>query len=421
MMKKVLMLSFVLFTAFRSFSQTLEDVNNMLGKKDYAAAKAAIDKYMSDPAHTTTYDGWYFKGFVYNSFSRQPQVSKTDAYNYKIAAFDAFKKNQQLDRLDLMMKGEAYRSYLDLYLGFYDLGARQFNEKDFAASYNSFLKAQEIENFILAKGFSYEEVKLSKIDTSLIVNLGAAALQSKDTLKGISHYRNITDANIGGKDYEAIYEYLASYYREKNDDANLQAILAKGKNLYPQNKLWQEIELQKLSAGGDKTAMFARYEELYRNEPSNFTNTYNYSVELYNHIYKDQKDTSFATKTKLTEVLRTAIANDNTADLEGTGLLANHLYNWAADYSSAAALIKGTKPEDIKKKKALNALANAKMDEAIIPSDKMVQHYVSLPTLTGRQKVNYQQFLNYLSDIYITRANPKKAAEYDKLRDAIKY
>ncbi|MEJ7611216.1 MAG: hypothetical protein WKF88_08575 [Ferruginibacter sp.] len=422
-MKKILLFSFLCCITGLSYAQSLEDINGLIGKKQYAEAKAAIDKYIADPKNVSSYESWYFKGFIYNAYSKEPGVSKADAYAYKLAAFDAFKKNQALDRLDLMMKTEFYYSYLDLYQSLYDMGAGQFNDKDYAGALRSFMRAQEIENYILSKNYTYKELALSKTDTALIMNMGASALLGKDSAAAVSNYRKLTDIGIVGKDYEQIYEFLVGYYSDRNDKTNLQPMLAKAKAAYPKNNYWNALELEKLAAGGDKTALFARYEELYKTDPSNFTNSYNYAVEIYNSLYgKDVTSPDPAMEARLTDVLKTTIAIDK--GIDATALMANHLFNWAADHSTKAALIKdgkGAKPEDLKKKKDLNILAVAKMDETIPYAEQVKKYYADKATLTVKEKLNYQLVLGYLSDIYVAKANPKKAAEYDRVRDSIKF
>ena len=418
-MKKVLILTLLVTGTFRGFSQSLEDINKLMEKNQFLPAKDAIDKYLGDPKNASSAEGFYYKGRIYNSLSRAGTTSKPDAYTYKIIAFDAFKQNQQLDKMDFRMKSEFYKSYLDLYAGFYDLGAQQFNDKDYTGAYNSFLKASEIENFILSKKYIYEQVKLNTLDTSLILNIATAALQAKDNVNAEMYYRKLTDAGIIGKDYEQIYEFLVSYYNEKKDEVNLQNILSKAKTAYPKNNYWNEMEMERLVKSGDKKAMFAKYEELYVKDPANFGNNYNYAIEMYNYIYKDLKDTDPASKDKLTALLKNAILHDTTID--ATSLLTNHLFNAAADLSTSAALIKSTKPDDVKKKKELNTLAIAKMDETIPYAEKLIKHYSSQPKLTTKQKANEMTMLGFLSDIYSAKGNPKKSAEYDKMRSDIKF
>ncbi len=420
-MKKVLVFSLLLAVAGRSFSQKLEDINGLMDKKLYPAAKSAIDKYTADSKTATDGQGWYYKGFVYNSYSKDPSVSSADAFSYKSTAYDAFRKSQQYDKNELNLKTEFYASYFDLYLGFYGLGGVQFNNKDFTGAYKSFSKAQEVENYILQKKYTNEQVALYALDTSLVMNMGASALQSGDTTSAVKAYRRIADQGVTGADYQAIYEYLASYYFDKNDENNLQPFLAKAKAAYPQDKYWDALEIEKLSNNGDKTALFARYDELFKADPNNFTNTYNYGVVLYNEMYgKDAKTpVDPAMREKLTAVLKAAIPND--PNIESSLLLSSHLFNWASDYSTQAALIKGAKPDDVKAKKELTTKAVAKMDEAIPYGQKTVDFYKAKATLTTKEKLNYKSVLNNMSDLYAAKADPKKAAEYDKLADAIKF
>ena len=418
-MKKVLIFILIIVGSSSVFSQSLEDINKLMDKQQFLPAKAAIDKYLADSKNASSAEGYYYKGRIYNSLSRDAATPKADAYAYKLVALEAFKKNQSLDKMDLRMKTEFYKSYLDIYAGLYDLGAQQFNDKDFGGAYNSFLKANEVENFILSRKYSYDEVKLNAFDTSLIMNIATAALQAKDNANAALNYRKIFDAGITGKNYEQVYEFLASYYKGKQDEMNLGNILTKAKIAYPQNNYWNEMEMDKLTQSGDKKAMFAKYEEQYVKDPANFANNYNYAVEMYNNIYKDLKDTDPASKEKLTALLKNAILHDTTID--ATSLLANHLFNAAADLSTSAALIKGTKPDELKKKKDLNALSIAKMDETIPYAEKVLKYYDALPKLTNRQKANYLTITGFLSDIYSAKGNPKKAAEYDKIRSGIKF
>ena len=422
-MKKLCFFSFVLFAAASSYAQSLEDIGKVMDKQQYAAAKVSIEKYISDPKNAASAEAWYYKGRIYNSLSRDTTVAKQDAYNYKQTAFDAFKKNQQLDKLDLRMKTEFFKSYLDLYLGYYDLGAQNFNLKNFPAAYNAFSKSQEMENFILSKNYLYNEIKLNKLDTALVMNIAASALQGSDTLNAIINYRRITDAGLTGLDYERVYEYLARYYVEKKDNGNAQTILAKAKAAYPTNNFWNALEVEQISKSGDIKALFARYDDLYNKDPRNFANSYNYAVEMYNSLWaNDNKSPDTTLFLKLSTVLKSAIAVDESMD--ATMLLNNHLFNVAADYSTKSALIKvakTTKPDELKKKKELNASSITYMNELIPYGEKMVSFLSGKTTLTTKQKINYKQVAGYLSDAYRVKGDLKKSAEYDKIIDSIKF
>ena len=422
-MKKSCFFSFVLFVAAVANAQSLDDIGKLMEKNKYDAAKVSIEKYIAEPKNAASAEAWYYKGRIYNSLSKDSTVAKQDAYNYKQTAFDAFKKNQQLDKFDLRMKTEFYKSYLDLYLGFYDLGAQNFNLKNYPAAYNSFTKSQEMENFILSKNYLYDEIKLNKLDTALVMNIAASALQASDTLNAVINYRRITDAGITGLDYERVYEYLGRYYLEKKDNSNAQMILAKAKTAYPTNNFWNALEVEQISKSGDIKALLARYDELYNKDPRNFANSYNYAVEMYNSLWANvNKSPDTALFLKLTTVLKSAIAVDESMD--ATMLLNNHLFNVAADYSTKAALIKvikTTKPDELKKKKDLNASSINYMNELIPYGESMMKFLSAKTTLTTKQKINYKQVANYLSDAYRLKGDLKKSAEYDKITDSIKF
>lgn len=417
-MKKISILMMLAFFSLHGFSQSLDDVREMLNKKDYVGAKNGIDKYLANPANATKPEAWYLKGRAYNAYSYEKTTPEAELYNLKNSAFEAFKKNQQLDPKDVALKLENYSSYLDLYFSLYDLGANLFNAKNFEGAYNSFKKSMEVENYILTKQYVYTQATLHPLDTSLILNTAVAATQAKKIDEAVGYYRKLTDANIAGDGYKEVYEYLVDYYNKKEDAVSLADILAKAKKFYPANNYWNQVELDNVAAKGDKGALFAKYDDMLAKDPGNFALAYNYAVELYNKNYGNDAKGDEASKEKLSSVLKTAIASDQ--GIDATVLMANHTYNMASDAVAAKSLIKGTKPEDVKKKAELVALSNKKMDECISYSDIVAKYYEGKTDLKPKQAANYKIVLGYLSDIYSLKGDAKKSAEYEKKRTAIK-
>lgn len=419
-MKKYCFLFGLIFTATSIVkSQSIEEINEMMGKLQFRQAKTAIDKYMQNPKKAEDSEGWYYKGRIYNSLSRDSSVSASEVYDLKNEAFNAFQKNQQYDKKDFYMQMEQYTSYLDLYAGFYDFGAKQFNGKNYEVALNSFKKANEVKDFILNKNYKYDQATLYPIDTSLIMNIAASALQAKKEAEAVSYYKKLTDASVSGPDYKEIYEYMVDYYVKKGDTDSYKPLLEKAKRLYPKSDMWNDIEIKAVSGGGDKKALFAKYEELISQNPSSFLLQYNYAAEMYNSLYgKDATNAGDSIlSNKLTSVLKNAIAIE-TDDITATMLLTNHLYNYSADQLNAANMIKSTKPEDLKNKNAIKASANNSMDECISYAEKAVKYYEDISSKTPIQKANYKIVLGYLSDIYSIKKNRVKADEYDKKNHA---
>jgi mevalonate kinase len=201
--------------------------------------------------------------------------------------------------------------------------------------------------------------------------------------------------------------------------ANFNAIIEKGKKLYPESEYWVSMQLENMRKNSDQAQMFAKYEEMIAQNPTNYVVPYNYSIELFNSIYgKDAKPADeMAAKDKLTAALKKAIANDKGKD--ATILMTKHLYNKSSDMSIAATLVKGTKPEDVKKRAELVEKTKAQMDEFLEYAKQGVAYYESLPSLKPVQRATYQELLTNMSEIYNYKKDTKSAAEIDKKKAAL--
>lgn len=419
-MKKISMFVALCFASVSIYAQNLDDVNKLLGNQKFAEAKAAIDKILADPKNASKSDAWYFKGRAYNAYSYDKQITLTEKYDLKLAAFDAFKKVQELDTKDMRLKLENYLSYIDLYGGFYDVGANAFNEKNFDASFDAFKKTMEVEKYIQSKGYTYTDVKLHALDTGLVLNTAIAAMQAKKIEEAVSYYRILSDASVNEKQYQEVYEYLVDYYNKKDDQTNLQLMLQKGKSIYPESEFWTDVEVENVKKKGDKSALFAKYDELLTQYPTNFLLPYNYAIEMYNMLYVgDEKPANAeAQKLKLTEVLKKAIANDK--GIDATILMTKHLYNVSSDLSVEVTKIKSTKPEDVKKKAEATAKAKSVMTEFLSYGDKVIAFYEpQLQSLKPVQKATFKELLTNMSEVYTYQKNAAKAAEIEKKKAAL--
>jgi len=423
-MKKIAFFVLLLAIANLVYSQSIDDINDMMGEKNYKGARKAIDTYLSVPKNQGKSDGWYYKGRIYNALSYDSSLSHADVFILKTDAFDAFEKYLALDTKEVRMKMESYLSFLDLFYGFNDLGIFFFNDKDFKSSFNAFKKSMELKDFILQKKYDYPQAKLYAFDTSLILNTATAASQAKLDSEAVMYFKQITDANISSKDYQNVYEYLADYYSKKGEMASLEELLVKARKFFPQDDFWDAIELGDAEKSGDAKAIRAKYEERIAANPTSFALWYDYSVLLYNTIYINIDTTAVSNydsliailKDKLTSNLKEAIKYDKSID--ATILMSNHLYNIASDYSSDLLMLKGNKPEDIKKRNELKSLTNKAMDDFIPYGDAVLNYYDAQPSLKPAQKANYRTVAQNMSEVYNYKVDTSKAAQYDKKRSA---
>ena len=99
--------------------------------------------------------------------------------------------------------------------------------------------------------------------------------------------------------------------------------------------------------------------------------------------------------------------------------MTRHLYNAAYDYQDSSKKIKGVKPEDVKKRADAKAMFLKKIDECIPYAEGVTGYYGAMATLKPIQKANYKIILDLLSQMYATKGDLKKSAEYDKKKSEL--
>ena len=413
-MKKISLILLLLTGSLISIAQSLDEINELMGKFEYKKAKEGIDKYLGDPKNAAKSDGWYFKGRIYNALSKDSLVSIEDAMNYKLGAFNAFKKYQELDAKDIRFILENHISYFDLYNGFFDIGAKAFNGNNYETAFNGFKNAALVEDYIRLKGYETNGFKFSSLDTSLVLNTAIAARNAKKDDDAAIYYKQLADANLTAGNYLDVYEWLAEYYAKKKDKASFDAILEKGRKFYPKDEYWAELDIRESTEGLNKPDMFKKYDELMAKYPDNYVLHYNYSVELYHYIYSEEMKNAntSAYKTKLPELLKKVIAIKSTS--EANFLMMLFLYNNSIDLSEDARKLKGPKAEDLKKKRALEAEAAKEMNESIPYAETVVNLFPGIQKPKSSEKINYKQALNILKTIYDLKKDAAKSALYDK-------
>jgi hypothetical protein len=420
-MKKYFLMATVLLAGVAAIGQSLEDINKYMLLNQNKKAKELVDKFLAESKNVNKADGWFYKGRIYNAASKDSGIAVSEAMNLKIQSFEAFKKCQTLDAKDVSLKNESYVSYFDLYQTFFQLGADEYNAKNYKSSFEGFKNALNIHEYVSSRGYEYKGFKFSAFDTTTTEYTASAAYLAKDTVTAMEYYKKIANANIGGEKYLNIYQSLAEYYLKIKDESNLKAILEKGRTIYPQDDYWTEVEIEAVAKAGNKQALHAKYEELMKRNPGEYKWSYNLGVDLFNGLYTaDEKPTNpIAAKAKLTEVLKTSIAAQGDKGIEAKMLMTRHAYNDAYDYQDSAKKLKGMTPDIVKKRNEAKAMFLKKVDECLPYAESVSSFYGAQATLKPTQKSNYKIVLDLLSQLYSAKNDLKKAAEYDKKKATV--
>jgi hypothetical protein len=405
----------LLFTTIgsMSFAQSIDDIKDEMGT-DMMKAKTMIDKFVSNPKNATKPEGQYYKALIYNSISKKDSLKNACA-DCKMEAFEALKKYQEMDSKEVLLKLEQYASFFDIYGNYFDLGAKAYNAGDYKGAFNNFKNAEMVEEYVRSKGLETSSgFKFPPLDTSLVQNTALAAKLTKDSADAAVYYKKIADANLSGPQYLVAYEFLVQYYENTKNDAAFTDAVEKGKKIYPTEEYWVDIEMDHLENTGTKEEIFKKYDDLFQKNPTSYTIGYNYAVELYNYIYANDNKTINPDKYNepLHDVLKKVIAIKSTG--EDNLLMAKYFYNGSFNYGDSARKIKGGKPEDAKRRKALNDAATAQLDECIPYAEAAINYFAALPTLKPLDKANYRATLIMLQNVYEAKKDQPKADEYEK-------
>lgn len=422
-MKKFFLFAVLASTTVFASAQDIDEIRTLayLGQTNSAQAakaKEAIDKYLLVEKNAKKPDGWYWKAFILNMISKDSVKSVDESAALKSEAFETIKKYTQIDPKATLLKEENYSTLYDLYANFGSyLAIKAYQDKNFVASFNNFKKALEIHDYSVANDIAYNGgIKMPKLDTLFTQYAAIAANDAKLPDEAAKYHRMIVDAGIAGDGYADSYNFLVEYYKKNKDVAGFNEILAKAKKEYPKNdRYWTAVEIEMLTDGIAKPAVFSKYDELLAKNPTNYDIAYNYSAELFNFINSDEsKNTNLAEyKAKLVDVLKKAVAINST--FEANFVMTISQYNNSFDLGDEAGKIKGTKPEDQKKKKALQAEAAQALTDAIPYGENAIKAFNGLAKATNTEKGNYRKLVTMMKNIYEVKKDAAKVAEYDKL------
>jgi hypothetical protein len=415
-MRKFIFTAFLAFLTVGLYAQKIDDVKDLIGKAQWDQAKEKIDAYLANEKNATKAEGWYYKGVIYNELAKDEKYAASlGTLDGRMEAFNAFKKYIELDPKTVMMTLEQNVRLFDIYNGYFDMGAKAFNSKNYADAYTYFKNASIVEDFVAGKGYEYNNFKFPQMDTSLIQNIALSALLAKNEDDAAVYYRKLADAKIKSEGFLEIYQFLVEYYTKKNDMANRSKYLEIGRQLYPESPYWCEVELKGLE--DDKQKLFAKYDELISGSCKSYTLLYNYGAELFNYLYTQDKkpDDYLAQQTKLEDVLKAALALEGTP--EANLLMARHMYNVIYDRQDAMAAIKGTKPEDVKKKNDLKAEMNAELEKMVPYAKAAAAAYEGRKDLKVGEKGSYKIATDLIIRYYDQKNDKVKVKEYqDKMK-----
>lgn len=420
-MKKYLLLFTLVLGALYSYSQELDEIKRLVLLQKYDQAKPKIDNFLAEEKNAGKPEGWYYKAYLYNAMGKLATKPVTESATLYQGSFDAIKKYTELDPKAPLTAAESNATIFNTYYGFYDLGIKTYNDKQFEESYNLFKKTLEVHDYIYDKNIAgYQGLKFSAHDTDIVWNLAVLANELKKKNEALDYYKKIADVGLSDEKYALAYDELIQKYKKEKNAELFNKYLASAKKYYPVDKdYWENMEMDYAINGLENEALLNKYEELTKKMPDNYVVFYNYAIEIDRFINSaDSKGKDINTyKSKIPELYKKAISIKST--IEANLQMANLYYGSSFDYQEIAGKVKGTKPEEIKRKNELNAQSKQALLDAIPYGEEAVKQLAALKEYKFSDKSNYKLVCEILSSAYKKAGNTAKADEYEKKKAEI--
>lgn len=415
-MKKLFLLAAFTGTVVFVTAQEIDEVRNLVILGQTAKAKESLDKYLASEKNAKKPEGWFWKGYITNQLSKDSLLKVDESSSLKTQAFDLFKKYRQMDAKAPLLEEDKNSPIYDLYAGFgSELAIKAYQAKDFNTSFENFKKALDVHDYSVASNLSFNnDYKFPQLDTLFTQYAAIAAVDAKRPDDAAVYHKKLIDAGLSGENYGDSYNFLVDYYKGKKDRAAFYEVIEKAKKNYPNNeRYWTAITIEMETEGIAKPAVFQKYDELLAANPSSYDVAYNYGAELFNYINTDESKGVNLTeyKAKLKDVLKKAAALKSTFD--ANFVLTVSEYNNSFDLNDEASKIKSVKPDDQKRKKALQTEATQALTDAIPYGEAAVAAFPSITKPTGTDKANYRKLLTIMKNIYEVKKNTAKVAEYE--------
>jgi tetratricopeptide (TPR) repeat protein len=420
-MKKSMLVAVFALALSATFAQKLEKAKDLLKTNKIAEAKAEIDKVLADAKNEKNAEAYYTKAKILNAIAADKTLSAATP-DAGAQAFEAIKKYVSLDEKQLLLTLENYKPMMEIYTGFYKTGAAFYNDSKHAEAYQNFKQCLAVGEYMAQKKWTNVTM-----DTNVILYAGITSERSDKKDEAAGYYAKLANAKVADKGMVEIYKWLAAYFSEKKDDESAMKYLQLGKEIFPKDSAWENLELILITKKGDKKLLFEKYESIIAKNPTDYQTLYNYGVEKYVYAYNPEPTKRPAGAAEMIDNAETNLKKvvQLKPDYVNAQLLLGQIaFNKGVDFNNQLKTIKPPangklKPEDLKKKEDLRTQAGKKFDEAIPYFEKVDQLLGSKGKLHAEEKKTLKDAYDLLIMIYDSKKKADKVKVYEEKFNAV--
>jgi len=376
-MKQLVLSVMLALVGMGVFAQKIDKAKDLLdNKKNPAEAKAEIDKVLATDKGSKDPEAWFLKARIYYALGTDATLKAANPAARE-EAFEAIKKYVELENARekdslkryFSLQMAQFQPLTGLYSSYSNDGASFYNAQNFNAALENYKKTMGIFEYMSSKNWTGK----SKFDTTITLYAAITAEKANKPDDAAIYYGKIAENKIKAEGYVDIYKWLADHYAKKGDLENATKYVKLGKEVYPEDPFWSGFEIEMIRDKGTKEQLFAKYEDIIKENPTNHVYYFNYGVELYQTAYDNDETKRPANSKDLIAKSHEMLAKSIQIKPDYANaqmLLGQIAYNQGVDLNKQQGAIKGTPtkkltPDETKKKDDLKKQMMAKFDEAI--------------------------------------------------------
>ena len=429
-MKKIALPILFTFMISFTFGQTIKKATNYFDKKDYAKAKTEIDGFLGKKPEDP--EGNYLKAKIYERIADSAAISNLiqgDGRAQALAAFKVAISDSDNVKLKLQIMKDNYAPVFNMYGAYYEMAATAFNEaaqsqskEEFAKSMELFKKANEIGQYIGEN----EWAAIGKVDTTLVLNIGKAALNAGMDEEAKAVFIKLADAGISSvstsedtDSYRIPYQWLTQYYVSADDEANMKKYAELGKKYFPTDDYYDFKMMEYYRQKNNMPEVFEKFEDILKIHPDSIAYHFSYANEIFGYVYNSDDGVVIENKAKLLSTLKSELDKAYSIDSKNVNtnwLTSQYHYNQGIETRDEAFKIKGTKPEDVSKKAELKEQANKYFNEAIPYGEAALERLLASGKTADKSR--YKSIANLMQNIYQSLGDKANLKVYQDAYDA---
>lgn len=406
------------------YGQSLKKVNKYLDSKDYTNAKSEVDAYLEKKPDDG--EAIYLKSKIYAKIADSAALRSLVKGDARAEAFEAFKKavaDSNNMKLKLLIMKDNYQPVFDMYTGYYQAAVDDFNQaastgnKDFFKdAMDNFIKADNVGQYISEN----EWAKIGKVDTTLVLNIGKAAINAKDDAIALKYFTKLADAKITGpvgandEGFKLPYQWLELHYKNAGDVTNMLKYADLGNEVYPKDGYFNFVLMDYYRDKKDMPKVLSLYDHVVKENPDSLRYHFGYANDIFGYIYNSDEGVKVENKDEWMKTLKTQLDQSlalDPNDINSNWLTSQYFYNLGIESRDSAL-----KTKDANLKSELNKLAIDDWQKAIPYAEKAINKLGE-----GNVKANksrYKSVVNLMQNIYQSMGDKENLKKYQDLYDA---